>query len=175
MAGSKENLVERQNVYEDAIAVPVILNLADAFSCRSPTQAQGALKKMTEEGNGMAQYLFGKILRDDKRLLFWESQEFNEGNYTNSGSYPLRLEMPLPWHGLFLNTAIIGVYQRRVCVWWERAIECVDLPEAACNVGVAYALNAPLAFSNYSGELWKSCGVLMHKQTSVYCNSGRYL
>jgi hypothetical protein len=69
MAGRKENLVERQNVYEDAIAVPVILNLADAFSRHSQTQAQGALKKMTEEGNGMAQYLFGKILRDDKTII----------------------------------------------------------------------------------------------------------
>jgi hypothetical protein len=69
MAGRKENLVERQNVYEDAIAVPVILNLADAFSRHSQTQAQGALKKMTEEGNGMAQYLFGKILRDDKTIV----------------------------------------------------------------------------------------------------------
>jgi hypothetical protein len=74
MAGSKENLLERQNVYEDAIGVPVILNLADAFSRRSQTQAQGVLKKRTEEGNDMAQFLFGKILRDNKIIVLGKSE-----------------------------------------------------------------------------------------------------
>lgn len=99
------------------------------------------------------------------RLSFWESREFNEGNYTNSGSDPLRLEMPLPWQGLLLNTAIVGVYKLpTACVCLVGT--CVT-HQAAYNLEVAYALNEPLAFSSYSGELWKSYRVLMHKPQST--------
>ena len=139
MAGSKEHLNEMQNLYETAVGVQVVLNPTSTAARRSQTQAQETLKSKADKGNAMAQYHFGKLLRDANVVVLGKS-----------GVQRKQL------HKLWTSSALAGnafamaglALEHRdcaslptACVWWERALEHVDLPEAAYNLGVAYALN----------------------------------
>lgn len=138
MAGTKDDLVQVQELYDIAVGVEAILN-PSAGALRAQTQAQMTLKKKADEGNPMAQYMFGKLLRDSNIVVLGKpgvQRKKLHKLWTSSALSGCAFAMA----GLALEHRDCGSLPT-ACIWWERALEVVDLPEAAYNLGVAYALN----------------------------------
>jgi hypothetical protein len=111
-------------------------------------EAQQRLLEMAkDDGSSMAQYMIGKIYRDEAVSVF--------GKFGSNEKATIKYWSAAALQGNALAMAGLGLLHRddgctsTAIHWWERALSAVAMPEAAYNIGVMYGKEGVDSAINY--------------------------